>query len=85
MFTQAMMLGGGKKIKSVLRGQNDVNQVTILLLLTLLFVLRALVVQWTYNKVAPKLIYNWGHSVQQFQPLNFQDALMFTLLITFLF
>ena len=85
MFTHAMMLGGGKKIKSVLRGQSEINQLTILLLLTLLFVLRALVVQWAYNKVAPRLISNLGNPRQQFQPLTFEEALIFTLLVTFLF
>jgi len=85
MFTQAMMLGGGKKIKSVFRGQGDINQLTILLLLIILFILRALVVQWAYNKVAPRLISNLGNPRQQFQPLTFEEALIFTLLVTFLF
>ena len=85
MFTHAMMLGGGKKIKSVFRGQGDINQLTILLLLIILFILRALVVQWAYNKVAPRLISNLGNPRQQFQPLTFEEALIFTLLVTFLF
>ena len=85
MFTHAMMLGGGKKIKSVFRGQGEINQLTILLLLIILFILRALVVQWAYNKVAPRLISNLGNPRQQFQPLTFEEALIFTLLVTFLF
>jgi len=85
MFTQTLMLGGGKKIKSVLRGQSDVNSSSIMLLLIVLFILRALVVQWAYNKVAPRLISNLGNPRQQFQPLTFEEALIFTLLVTFLF
>ena len=85
MFTHAMMLGGGKKIKSVLSVKSDVNSSSILLLLIVLFILRALVVQWAYNKVAPRLISNLGNPRQQFQPLTFEEALVFTLLVTFLF
>ena len=85
MFTQALMLGGGKKIKSVLRGQSDINQVTIIVLLLLLFLCRALVVQWSYNKIAPRFISNWGQSTHQFKPLSFEEALILTLLVTFLF
>ena len=50
-----------------------------------LFFLRALVVQLAYNSVAPRLVTNMGHQTQGFEPLTFQEALMFTLLITFLF
>jgi predicted transporter len=85
MFTQTLMLGGGKKIKSIFRGESRVDSPTIILLLTLLFLLRALVVQWAYNKVAPRLISNLGNPRQQFQPLTFEEALIFTLLVTFLF
>jgi hypothetical protein len=84
MFTQALMLGGGKRIKSALRGPNTSDQLMVVLLLVLLFVLRALVVQWAYNKVGPKLIHNMGHSTDQFRPLTYEEALVFTLLITFL-
>lgn len=85
MFTQTLMLGGGKKIKSIFRGESRADSLTIILLLTLLFLLRALVVQWAYNKVAPRLISNLGNPRQEFQPLTFEESLIFTLLVTFLF
>ena len=82
----AKMLGGGKKIKSILNGQNNVNSIGIVVLLIVLFLLRALVVQFAYNKVAPKLISNWGHHEDKdFKPLTFEEALLFTILISFLF
>tara|TARA_B110000495_G_C22747636_1_gene438155 strand:+ start:476 stop:733 length:258 start_codon:yes stop_codon:yes gene_type:complete len=85
MLKDVMMLGGGKKIKSVLRGESDIGQLNVIFLLTGLFLLRALVVQWTYNKIAPRFISNMGNSTQHFKPLTFEEALMFTLLISFLF
>jgi hypothetical protein len=84
MLTNAMMLGGGKKIKSVLRGESDIGDMKVIVLLTLFFILKALVVQWTYNKVAPTLIRNMGQNLDTFKPLTFEEALMFTLLISFL-
>ena len=85
MFKDVMMLGGGKELKSAVRGGLGTNKLSMMALLVLFFVLKVLVVQWSYNKVAPKLISNWGNSTQQFKPLTFEEALMFTLLITFLF
>ena len=87
MFNQVMMLGGGKKIKSVLRGDGGLGTDTLSMsaLLVLFFILKVLVVQWSYNKIAPKLISNMGNSTQQFKPLTFEESLLFTLLISFLF
>tara|TARA_Y100000385_G_C12666309_1_gene455989 strand:+ start:276 stop:533 length:258 start_codon:yes stop_codon:yes gene_type:complete len=85
MFNQVMMLGGGKELKSVVRGGLGTNKLTMTALLVLFFVLKVLVVQWSYNKIAPKLISNMGNSTQQFKPLTFEESLLFTLLISFLF
>ena len=85
MFKDVIMLGGGKELKSAVRGGLGTNKLSMMALLVLFFVLKVLVVQWSYNKVAPKLISNWGNSTQQFKPLTFEEALLFTLLITFLF
>ena len=84
MFKDVMMLGGGKKIKSVLRGEG-MNSLPLMAMLVIFFILKALVVQWSYNKIAPKLISHWKADAPQFQPLSFQDALVFTLLVSFLF
>ena len=84
MFKDVMMLGGGKKIKSVLRGEGT-NSLPLMAMLVIFFILKALVVQWSYNKVAPKLISHWNTDPPPFQPLTFQEALLFVLLIFFLF
>jgi len=83
MFKDIMMLGGGKKIKSALRGE-EATSVSLMVMLVIFFILKALVVQWSYNKVAPKLISQWKSDAPPFQPLTFQEALLFTLFISFL-
>jgi len=83
MIKDVIMLGGGKRVKKAI--VTGTLSLPLMLLLVGLFILRAYVVQITYNSVAPRLVTNMGHQTQQFQPLTFQEALMFTLLITFLF
>ena len=78
MFKDVMMLGGGKELKSAIRGGLGTNKFGVMGMVALFFVLKVLVVQWTYNKIAPKLISNWGNSTKQFKPLTFEEALMFT-------
>lgn len=82
-----LMMGGGKEIKSMLKSEN-VPAVGIVVMLVILFLLRALVVELAYNKVAPKLIGNWSSvssKDRKFEPLTFEEALLFTILISFLF
>ena len=83
MFTNALMLGGGKKIKSMVSSSGSMS-LSVVVMLVFLFLLRALVVQWAYNKVAPKLISHWTSSPQEFRPLTFHEALLFTILVSFL-
>jgi hypothetical protein len=83
MFTNALMLGGGKKIKSMVASGGPMT-LSVVVMLVFLFLLRALVVQWAYNKVAPKLISHWTSSPPEFRPLTFHEALLFTILISFL-
>ena len=83
MFTNALMIGGGSKIKSMVSSGGPMS-LSVVVLLVFLFLLRALVVQWAYNKVAPKLISHWTSSPQEFRPLNFNEALLFTILVSFL-
>ena len=83
MFTNALMLGGGKKIKSMVASGGSMS-LSVVVMLVFLFLLRALVVQWAYYKVAPKLISHWTSSPQEFRPLTFHEALLFTILVSFL-
>ena len=88
MLTSISMLGGGKRIKALFQGDSGPNTISIMVMLLVLFLLRALVVQFAYNKVAPKLISNWSSvsdNDRKFRPLMFEEALLFTILISFLF
>jgi hypothetical protein len=85
MFKDVIMMGGGKQIKSALRGDGGKKNLPVIVLLVLLFVLKVFVVQWSYNKIAPKLIGQWTTGDRHFEPLTFEEALLFTLLVTFLF
>ena len=80
-----MMLGGGKELKSALRGGIGTNKLSVTALLVLFFVLKVLVVQWSYNKIAPRLISQWKTDAPPFKPLTTEEALMFALLMSFLF
>ena len=84
MFTSALMMGGGSKIKSMVSKGGPMS-ISIIVALMVFFLLRALIVQWAYNKVAPKLISHWSSSPSEFRPLNFHESLIFTILVTFLF
>ena len=84
---QTLMVGGGKEIKSLLKSEK-VSPVALVVMLIILFLLRALIVEFAYNKVAPKLIGNWSSvssKDRKFEPLTFNEALLFTILISFLF
>ena len=88
MLSKLVMMGGGKQIKSLLEGETGPNAVSLMVMLLVLFLLRALVVQFAYNKVAPKLISHWSsvsENDREFRPLVFEEALLFTVLISFLF
>jgi hypothetical protein len=88
MLSNIVMMGGGKKIKEVFSGEAGPNTISIMVMLIVLFLLRALVVQFAYNKIAPKLISNWRpmrDDNKEFNPLTFEEALLFTILISFLF
>ena len=84
---QTLMVGGGKEVKSLLKSEK-VSPVALVVMLVILFLLRALIVEFAYNKVAPKLIGNWSSvssKDRKFEPLTFNEALLFTILISFLF
>lgn len=78
------MYGGAKQLKQIIKGEKA-SSATMIVSLVVLFVLRVLIVQWTYNTIAPRLIGNLNQDTREFQPLTFNEALMFVLLISFLF
>lgn len=85
MLSNIVMMGGGKKVKALLNGESGVNPLAVMAILIVLFLLRALVVQVAYNKIAPKIISQWNKTDNEYKPLSFEEALLFTILVSFLF
>ena len=85
MLSNIVMMGGGKKVKALLNGETGVNPLAVMAILIVLFLLRALVVQVAYNKIAPKIISQWNKTDNEYKPLSFEEALLFTILVSFLF
>jgi len=75
------MIGGGHKIKQMLVAPDG----SVIFILIALLILRAYVVQVTYNMMWPKLVRNSGSDSDRFTPLTFYEALMVTILFSFLF
>lgn len=50
-------------------------------IIILLLVLKAFLVRYTYNTIAPKLISNSGGDVNNFRELDFVEALLFIILV----
>ena len=80
MLRDVVMMGGAKQLKKTVASTMVASPMTVILGLMVMFVLRALVVQYTYNAVMPKV-----RSDTRVKPLTFTDALLFTLLVSFLF
>jgi hypothetical protein len=43
-----------------------------------------LLVQWAYNRIWPKLMVNSGQNIDNFEPLNFNEALLVVILFMFI-
>ena len=82
MLTAVQMLGGGRKLKKRVESREPGRLPRIMIILIMLFISRALIVQLTYNKIVPKIT---SKSEEEFEPLNFNEALLLTLLVSFLF
>ena len=79
------MLGGAIKSasKRFLKGYED-SPVFIVILGLFILVLKTYIVQFSYNRVWPRLTTNSGGSKESFRPLSFYEAFLVVLLFTFL-
>ena len=80
MLRDVVMMGGAKQLKKTVTDRMVASPMTVILGLMVMFVLRAIVVQYTYNAVMPKV-----RSDERVKPLTFTEALLFTLFVSFLF
>ncbi len=77
------MVGGGLKKK--LEKMSGDSQLNLFCLAIMILLLKTFVVQWTYNMIWPKLMVNSGNDISRYTPLTFYEALLFVILIDFLF
>ena len=78
----SLMLGGGKfKLGKI----SEESPLKMIGLIVLFIILKVVVVQYTYNSVAPVIIQNAGGDIRKFKPLTFEQSLTFIVLIMFLF
>ena len=79
------MIGGGMKLQKIFKDQKASDIITLIFLILLLFILRAYIVQVTYNLMWPKIVSNTGGDNSQFKPITFYESLMIVILFSFLF
>jgi len=79
------MIGGGIKLQKIFNKSNSSDIIGIFLITLVLFLLRAYIVQVTYNLMWPKIVSNAGGDPSQFTPITFYESLMIVFLFSFLF
>ena len=74
------MFGGfikGNKIK--------IDSVSLFLMLILTFLIKVILVQWSYNTIFPLLRYNITNDTKDFRPLTFVESIVVVILFNNLF
>jgi len=72
-----------KNMKKLLPKENPI--ISIIVGVTLVLLIRTYLVQVSYNMIWPKLTRNSGKSDRNFEPLTFNEAFLFVVLVSFLF
>ena len=74
------MIGGfikGKKMK--------IDSLQFFLVILVVFLIKAFLVQWSYNWIMPKLIYNINGLQSDFRKLSYMEAIIVVILFNNLF
>ena len=79
------MIGGGMKLQNIFKNQKGSDIFNLLIIIVVIFLLRAYIVQVTYNLMWPKIVSNTGGDPSQFTPITFYESLMIVFLFSFLF
>ena len=63
-----------------------IDSVSLFLMMILVFFIKVILVQWSYNRIFPLLRYNVvGHSERNFRPLTFIESIVVVILFNNLF
>tara|TARA_E500000178_G_scaffold254469_1_gene251063 strand:- start:297 stop:551 length:255 start_codon:yes stop_codon:yes gene_type:complete len=82
------MIGGalnGGKLKKMIKNEKFSSLFAIFFMIVLVLLIKAYVVQLTYNMMWPKIVENSGGDTSRFKPLTFYESLMVVILFSFLF
>jgi hypothetical protein len=79
------MIGGSLKVKKMIKDEKLSSLFAIFFMIVLVLLIKAYVVQITYNMMWPKIVENSGGDISRFKPLTFYEALMMVILFSFLF
>ena len=79
------MIGGGLKIKKMMKDENINTLLIVFFMILLVLLIKAYVVQITYNMMWPKIVENSGGDSSKFRPISFYESLMMVILFSFLF
>ena len=79
------MIGGSLKVKKMIKDENITTLFAVFFMIILVLLIKAYVVQITYNMMWPKIIENSGGDTSRFKPLTFYEALLMVILFSFLF
>jgi len=62
------------------------NSITIFIIFVLIFLIKVILVQWSYNKIFPLLMYNVnGDDNQDFKTITFTESIIVVILFNSLF
>ena len=79
------LLKGGGKVEEMIKNKNTTTLFAVFFMIVLVLLIKAYVVQLTYNMMWPKLVENSGGDTSRFKPLTFYEALIMVILFSFLF
>ena len=79
------MIGGGIKLKKMIKDEKLSSLFAVFFMILLVLLIKAYVVQLTYNIMWPKIVENSGGDTSRFKPLTFYEALLMVILFSFLF
>jgi hypothetical protein len=79
------MIGGGLKLQEMFKSKDINTTIGLCLMIIFILLIRAYIVQITYNMMWPKIVSNSGGDNSRFSPLTFYESLMMVILFSFLF
>ena len=79
------LLKGGGKVKKMIKDENINTLFAVFFMIVIVLLIKAYVVQITYNIMWPKIVENSGGDTSRFKPLTFYEALLIVILFSFLF